>query len=362
MSFNFSYLIAYKKIGNQAAKPVNRPEFHNKRIESASIPVSEQTHPQNLAAEDSNSEDLIDFTADEKDGVSERSLSKPLISTSYKSASGSSSSLHLSALPTPKLQGHCEVESRKYHVTMRQGAPRKPNGKNRNPFSQADSSMIPPNSAPRTSDPIEEFEKDLKQEIETILDTMRNWEGEMILEAQFGRILIRNLHRNTVALGNQENSFDPTWMEEEILHKTGTVDFTKLMTAVPRDVEYLISMKDEKERKLWEPDPYSWHITYEIECRDKKDNTPFVVEIDAERVTAVVKSLPQSFSKVFVHCTLRNWDYCIAAEGTKNLEETYGVVGQSILDTLYIPYVLYPFFIQSTSNSHSVVARNVSPA
>lgn len=236
----------------------------------------------------------------------------------------------------PGIHTDAEVDTRKFHNTMRQQAPRKPISMDNKGLELAQSRMVPASPDLQRIDPTHDLIKELRPKVETFLAAMRGWEGELSLEAQFGRSLAVGLPSQYVARGDYQNSFDPEWAAEEILRKNKTI-FTRILTTAAGDIEHLIHNKDERGRNLWKTDAEKWSVVYEIECLDQEKNVPFFVKIDAENFGTHVKSLPQSMGKVFVHCTLRNWDFCIVAEGVKDLAMAYGAVAKDIVETLYIP-------------------------
>jgi hypothetical protein len=190
-------------------------------------------------------------------------------------------------------------------------------------------------------DPTLDFVSEIKEALVPVLDRMRNWQGEAYLEAQFGRILIRNIPATYAAPGDRENSHDREWLAAALNIKGGelrspSVDFTNLVTTTAGDIKFIHTLRSNG-KMMWQTKPYTWKVVYQIECIDTRSSMRYHVEIDAERFTYETKSLPIALGKVLVHGMIRNWDYAITSIGHENLEKKYGEIGKEIVDSLYIP-------------------------
>jgi hypothetical protein len=207
----------------------------------------------------------------------------------------------------------------------------------------------------------DDFIKGFTAALEPNLSGVRNWEGEVHLEAHFGRILIRNIPASHIAPGDHHLSHRPDWLSHQLIVKGDLgepiCDFTNLVTAVYGDIQHLVSIKNAEEQRIWIDKPHKWAVTYQIECMRPPINMPFVVEVDAETFKHQVKSLPIPYGKVFVHGTMRNWDFNVATSAFKNLEEEYGGVGKDIIESLYIPYVNFHVVLRMLAIYTNIIPR-----
>lgn len=259
------------------------------------------------------------------------------------------------ATPQPTIRRETEVETRRYHETMRQGAPKKDKGKEKAHFSppstpkkdkgKGKAPLSPP--APLVAGkPIllisnSEYITKMTACVKLILASMRNWQGEVNIQVQFGRILIRPFHPSVTGTTERPRSHPPEDVHELLCRNPGKVSMTKVISTLPADIQFFLEMKGDTHQPLWE-EAMSWTVTYEYICCDHDDYDGkcapvFIIEMDADSFETKVKSVPLTFGAVYVHCTMRNWDYCVNATGSRNLEEDYGDVVKEIADSTYIP-------------------------
>lgn len=240
-----------------------------------------------------------------------------------------------------QVQINSEVDTREYHNTMWQRAPKR--GKDRVP---ADKSSLNPAAPPfrsesrenvtlKPSDPTLEFTEATNEKIKLLLTSMRIWQGEVLLEAQFGRVILRSLANNVVAWGDSQLSHDLRDMDWILGWHSNTMDFTRILTTVGADAQWIVDLKNASNEPMWKNAP-KCSVTYEFECYDNNSSNWFMVEMDAATSETKVKSLPKEIGTVWVHCTTRNWDYRLAAIGSKNLGKEHGHIASEIAKNIYI--------------------------
>jgi hypothetical protein len=254
----------------------------------------------------------------------------------------------------PTIREETEVNSRVFHETMRQGAPRMDKGKGR-------ASSSPPaakvdkgkgRALPSPPPPVAFADVDLSNttigfvnEIEananTILASLRNYHGEISLKCHFGRVLIKQFGPSITHSLEKQYSHPAGYVQELLLRNPRKVNFTKALTTLSADVQFLLNMRiEETNQQIW-GEAVEWTVTYEYICCDHEDYNGkcapgFVIEMDADSFETKVKSAPFNFGNLNVHCTLRNWDYLISATGSRNFEEDYGDLVQAIKESTYI--------------------------
>jgi hypothetical protein len=242
----------------------------------------------------------------------------------------------------PTVREETEVNSRVFHCTMKQGAPR-PTAKVDKGKSRA--SLFPPVSVAfadlNLKNSTKEFVDEMEANAYTILNSLRNYHGEISLECHFGRTLIKPFGPSTMRSLEKAYSVPAENVRDLLLANPKKVGFTKSITNLPADVEFLLNMKiEETDQRIWS-DAAEWTVKYEYICCDHEDYAGkcvpgFIIEMDADSFDTKVKTAPLNFGNLNVHCTSRNWDYLISATGSKNLEEDYGDLIQAIKGSTYI--------------------------
>jgi hypothetical protein len=261
---------------------------------------------------------------------------------------------HTPGIALPIVREETEVKSRVFHQTMRQGAPRIDKGKCRasssSPAAKVDKGkgrapLSPP--APvgfvdlNLKNITKLFDNEMEANANIILASLRNYHGEISLKCHFGRMLIKPFGPSLTHSLEKPCSHPTENMRELLLKNPRKVNFTKAITTLPADVQFLLDMRiTDTNQRIW-GDAIEWTVTYEYICCDHeyydgKCVPGFVIEMDADSFETKVKSSPFNFGNLNVHCTLRNWDYLISATGSRNLEEDYGDLVQAIKESTYI--------------------------
>jgi hypothetical protein len=250
-----------------------------------------------------------------------------------------------------------EVRTRTFYSTMNQkmGKPSKNSttqaSSRRNPFAGR---LEPPGPPPRQPvpkipendlEPTPQFISGIKLRFGELLQGLRGFRGELNLQAEFGRLLLKDIPHRFIARENSERSMEPE-VALAILEDPKAPSqavFTKLLTVLPADITYLVEMKDRKGDFIWKQaqDQQIWAIFYEILCVDYRQRRPgaFTIEIDGENFSYKVK-IRRDFGAINVHGVKRRWDFRVSATGIEGTDETdpaYEEFAKVLMDSLHIP-------------------------
>jgi len=256
------------------------------------------------------------------------------------------------ALPT--IREETEMNSRVFHETIGQEAPRVEKVKGRASTSPRVAKVEKGKGRAPLSPPAlvafadvelknttKEFADEMEANVHTILTSLRNYNGEISLKCHFGRVLIKPFGPSIMHLLEKAYSHPAEDVQDLLLRYPRKVNFTKAITTLPADVQFFLNMKiEETNQRIW-GDAVEWTVTYEYICCDHENYTGkcapgFIIEMDADSFETKVKSAPFNFGNLNVHCTLRYWDYLISATGSRNMEEYYGDLVQAIKESTYI--------------------------
>jgi hypothetical protein len=262
----------------------------------------------------------------------------------------------------PVLQLECqqrvdEVATRTFHSTMNQKAP-KPSQKSQKKSSKSvsiaerlgfsDSPL--PRASPRSVcapiiDPTPSFIRDINKSFYELLEGLRGFRGEVNVQADLGRILLKGIPRKLITRGDSEASFDIEYAMD-VLGNTNTSPpmaiFTKVLSLLPADISYLVEMKDRRGHAMWEQNQSSWDVTYEILCVDHRPgrSRPFTVEIDGEKLNGAIVKTRREFGVINVHGVKRHWDFRIVATGihpSEDVDPAYREFAEAVKNSLHIP-------------------------
>jgi hypothetical protein len=154
------------------------------------------------------------------------------------------------------MQPLSEVATRSFHNTMNQHAPKpKPN-----PFAGR-LPGLPPNpikAAPaivneiQVVDPLPEFVKEINQSFATMMERAQGFRGEVEVQAEFGRVLLNNIHRKHITSRESTDTLHSTEQLQSMLLDEGPgfdTFFTNILTTAPGEIPYLLNLTD-RERAL----------------------------------------------------------------------------------------------------------------
>ena len=263
--------------------------------------------------------------------------------------------------PVPKaeaLQPVDEVGTRRFHSTMNKKAP-KPNSSKKGPNQKASGSyslggleLPSPSCTPRPSptiatsavDPTAEFVAAVNNSFHELVQRLRGFQGEVTVEAEFGRILMKRIPRKGIALGDSEASLDSATalgLLENAIGVQPIAVFTKILTVLPADISYLVEMRDRQGQAIWDKNQCGWSVSYEMLCVDSRSGRlqPFTIEIDGEKLEARAKTR-RGLGEINVHGIKRHWDFRISATGietTENVDAAHTEFAEVVKKTLHIP-------------------------
>lgn len=193
-----------------------------------------------------------------------------------------------------------------------------------------------------------EFVTQMKTNFRNMMTGLQGFPGEVTVQAEFGRIILRKVNP---MLNSQQNTTEGLLPNEMLSNLTPNTDipnnqtqifFTNILTTLPTDANYLLSLKSQTGQPLWEENAKETSVIYEISCHNEAQSgwNPFSIEIDRETFVANIKTR-YDFGAINVHGVLRHWDFRLAAFGfgDEGNEEQYGEFASAIQRSLYIPYV-----------------------
>ncbi|KAF4634029.1 hypothetical protein G7Y89_g4089 [Cudoniella acicularis] len=263
-----------------------------------------------------------------------------------------------------------EVQTRKFHRTMNQKAPKPKNSKGvkSNPFKGRLPQPSPPrvsqkvNKQPsKTADPVPGFCEELDRNFAQMLQDLRGFKGQFEVQAEFGRIIILGVNPDNIA-GKEMK--DHTMEAEKVARLLGPPQyptaiqphtyFTNKLTTIHAEIDFLVNMKDSEGNELWGPKS-KWDVIYQFMYYDQATSRSFVIEIDGETFSTEIKTY-SSLGCLYVHGTKRHWDFRIEAKGAEcgqDLRDTYGSLEAEVKKSLYIPAGLsQPKLCFEISNTH----------
>jgi hypothetical protein len=246
------------------------------------------------------------------------------------------------------LQAVSEVETRTFRKTMSRKAPKRSPFAGRLPLSdpprprQGAKEVKAPINTP--AEPLPEFRSDLAISFEKMMDGIRGFRGQVIVQAEFGRILLRRLPKKIVSTKEADHSLEPEHLRTLLPRtlngpKGPMVFFTNVLTSVPAEMDFLVDMKDRDGQAMWVGKRASWTVMYEFLVTDMKTARPFTIEMDAESFVTQMK-IRHGLGGIYVHGIKRHWDFQLAAVGFevgKNVDQSYRDLSDAINRTLFIP-------------------------
>ncbi|KUJ11122.1 uncharacterized protein LY89DRAFT_237325 [Mollisia scopiformis] len=247
-----------------------------------------------------------------------------------------------------KIQEEDEVATRTFHKTMNQKAGRGGRQKQATPLKKR-AARLPLPSPPRPKakapidleDPVPQFVYDITKSFSELVDAVRLFRGRLVLQVEFGRILLRNMGSMVTKMPGEKLYRAQTLHNHFQTSEVGKVLFTNVLSMLPRDMQYLVEIKDKKGKCLWKPNPINWGVLYEFHYRDMKalDSPFFRVEINGETFKSQLL-VKHDLGHTYVHGTLRHWDCRIAALGFATPpapNQKHQDVHTAIKKSLYIP-------------------------
>lgn len=207
-----------------------------------------------------------------------------------------------------------------------------------------------PEAAAPPVDPLPEFVLQINGAFEEMMKGIRGFRGEVLVHAEFGRIILKNIHSQHIA---DDQKPDRLYEKHQLVNVLQPQRFpgallpypffSKVLTTIPPDVSYLIDMKAATGQRLW-GNELPWKIEYQFLGRNEGviGANSFIIHTDGEKQnfkTMVKKQRP--LGEIYVHGTKRNWDFRISAVGNEKYDDTYACtydpLAAALRASLYIP-------------------------
>jgi hypothetical protein len=194
-------------------------------------------------------------------------------------------------------------------------------------------------------DPLPAFMGILDVNFDELVRGVREFQGEVIVQAEFGRLLAKRIHSRFITRQGNESSHVPKELLGILEPPTGaapSVFFTKVLTTLPADITYLVEIKDRRGDRMWKHQQSSSDVLYEILCLDRRQarHHPFTVEVDGDKLNLGARAKTRrKMGSINVHGIKRHWDFRIAATGVATLEDTdpaYAGLANAVSRTLNI--------------------------
>jgi hypothetical protein len=200
---------------------------------------------------------------------------------------------------------------------------------------------------PANPDPTQAFLINAQTSFKHLVTGLQGFPGELHVQAEFGRVILRKINSRYVTLNENLESFPPQEILSQLLpnpEKNGNqirTLFTNTLTTLSSDVSYLVDMNAATGQPMWEKTAVDSSLIYEISCHNERlaGWNPFTIEIDGETFRTRIKTR-FDFGAVYVHGTLRHWDFRMIAFGfgDEDQNETlYGDFARAIQRSLHIP-------------------------
>ena len=200
---------------------------------------------------------------------------------------------------------------------------------------------------PVSPDLAQKFLIETQTNFKHLMSGLQGFSGEVLVQAEFGRIVLRKSNPRCVTINDNFESFPPQEILAELLpnpvtdrNQTRTF-FTNTLSTLSSDISYLVDIKDQTGQSIWERTPAGSSLVYEISCHNERLSgwNPFTIEIDGETFSIRIKTR-YDFGAVYVHSTLRHWDFRINAFGFGDEEQhetLYNDFAKAIQRSLFIP-------------------------
>ncbi|KAI5304524.1 hypothetical protein KEM56_006406 [Ascosphaera pollenicola] len=174
------------------------------------------------------------------------------------------------------------------------------------------------------------------------LESFESFPGALSFEIQIGSILIEEVPLNMTEALITPKAWNEFFRPRNLLVQPDTT-FTNLLTSSGADIDYILSLKDEKskgEKKLlFERDPCATLEWYEFHCQTKRHET-IIINVSAVGDTFV--SRPEvKLGSVNIHCPNRIWDAAAVIRGSveyiRGEDEAIDNAIENFLEKLCIP-------------------------
>jgi hypothetical protein len=195
--------------------------------------------------------------------------------------------------------------------------------------------------------PTPEFLKEVKARFRKLMTGLQGFPGEVVVQAEIGRIILRKVKSQFITSDDNAESFSQKDVLAQLLPGSERANshvqtlFTNILTTLPTDISYLVSIKGQSDRAMWQQTAAESSVVYEISCHNEAlaGYNPFTVEINGETFDTRIKTR-YDFGAINVHGILRHWDFRMVAFGFGDDEENeklYGDFARAIQRSLYIP-------------------------
>ncbi|KAI0402048.1 hypothetical protein F4802DRAFT_618208 [Xylaria palmicola] len=252
-------------------------------------------------------------------------------STSGNSGSRSSNSILQGSLldeeMKPSIIQSDEKDSRSFHVTMKQ---------------KAGSRTVPKNIFP-------EFDPNtmmsINESLASLLAPLKMRPGIIDLKVDVGRFYFLNVRKSHIQKPRDDDDEKHLRLGRILseLNKRHTAKetlcFTRVLTSLGADANYIGHMKDNDGKPLWTRPIDERTSSYEFTCRARKigsEHFEFIVDIDATNFTSSVKQFNPDQKFFMVNCTKRVWDFQLVLSVSQDLNDLCGCFAEDLVRSLQV--------------------------
>ncbi|KAF4978082.1 hypothetical protein FZEAL_5472 [Fusarium zealandicum] len=145
-----------------------------------------------------------------------------------------------------------------------------------------------------------------EKELQNLLRMLQVTPGKLRLEANFGRLCIKNLVPSLVNIGE-----GPSWFAPQVLEDLNTdgfeeehMGFYTILTTSGAEANLIPKLAACKAAWMLKEK----QVTYDFVCVSNQHSSSFVVKVDADTFKYECLPVAQEMSRLHVHCVQRAWD------------------------------------------------------
>lgn len=210
--------------------------------------------------------------------------------------------------------------------------------------------VLNPDSMPRSQDPRpqplatkgSEFDQHIKHSLQYLMYPMKAKYGVVRLRAEIGRFFMGNVERSGVArnkLREPANGWKPDQLIDRLNNSVSDCFFTKILSYWGNDVDYLVNMKEDKQ-KIWDPMGQG-RIFFDFYFRARTSvgtAAHFVLEVDGRDFSWNLREARNPYDPIVVHCLAQHWDFRLVASHDYTLDQNvhFGAFARALVDSLIV--------------------------
>ena len=233
-----------------------------------------------------------------------------------------------------------EPLSRVFYNTMNQRAPRRAADPKKTIVRLPLPSPPPAPKRKVEDDPNYVFLGQLESAVENALRIARGHSGVLVVRATFGRVFVSHIAQKLIQTENKDIDHFADFLTRTLQDPSVIKYFTKVITWVPQDVQYMIDLEENGERLWQSEEAFHWSAMYCFHFVTREIQQSFIIEMQVDSLNWIVKSNQCDFGSINVHGVGRQWDFVVEVNGFPNQNDQYDHLANTIKNSLTVPYVL----------------------